>query len=90
MSEQARRFLVHWFTDHMQSLPEPLRLAQAVRLATQCRLDATAAGIPMPEIREAAGGDLIRKLLDGLDAAARLGSETPLAPEIEAVTEHIR
>jgi hypothetical protein len=89
MSERARRFLVHWFTGHLQSSPEPFRLAQAVRLATQCWKDATAGGIPLLEIREAAGGDLIRKLLDGLDTAARLDNEAPLAPEIEAFAEEV-
>ena len=73
----------------MQPLPEPFRLAQAVRLATQCREDATAAGIPLLEIRKAAGGDLIRKLLDALDTAARLDNETSLAPEIEALDEEV-
>lgn len=81
MSERARRFLINWFTDHVQSLPQPFRLGQAVRLATECRQNATAAGIPLPEIREASGGDLIRKLLDALDSAARLDNEAPLAPE---------
>jgi len=85
MSDQAHGFLIHWFTDHVQSLPEPRRLAQAVRLATQCRKDATAAGIPLAEIRTAAGGDLIRTLLDALDTAARLDNETPLSPQIEAL-----
>ena len=84
MSERAQSFLIHWVADHIQSLPESLRLAQAVRLATQCRKDATAAGIPLQEIRDAAGGDLIRKLLNALDAAARLDNDAPLAPQIEA------
>jgi hypothetical protein len=87
MSERAQGFLIDWFTDHVQSLPEALRLAQAVRLATQCRHDATAAGIPLGEIRAAAGGDLIRKLLDALDTAARVENHAPLAPEIENVAE---
>ena len=81
MSERARRFLIQWFAGHIQSLPEPFRLAQAVRLATQCRKEATAAGRPPLEIREAAGGDLIHKLLDALDTAARLDKVAPLVPE---------
>lgn len=89
MSERAHSFLIHWFTGHVQSLPEPFRLAQAVRLATQCRKDATAAGIPLLEIREAVEGDLIRKLLDALDTAARLDNEAPLAPEAEALAEEV-
>jgi hypothetical protein len=40
-----------------------------------------AAGIPPLEIREAAGGDLIHKLLDALDTAARLDKVAPLVPE---------
>jgi len=90
MSERARQFLIHWFTDHIQSLPKPFRLAQAVRLATQCRQDATAAGISPVEVRAATEGNLIRKLLDALDAAARLDNETPLVPEIETLAEEIR
>lgn len=89
MSERAQSFLIHWFAGHIQSLPEPLRLAQAVRLATRCRKDASAAGIPRQEIREVAEGDLIRKLLNALDAAARLDNDAPLAPQIEAVAEEL-
>jgi hypothetical protein len=87
MSERAQSFLTHWFASHVQSLPEPLRLGQAVRLATQCRKDASEAGIPQQEIREAAGGDLLRKLLDALEAAARRDSDAPLAPHIGAAAD---
>ena len=87
MSERAGDFLIHWLARHVQALPSVQRLAETVRLATECRRDAVAAGIPLQEIRDAAGGDLIRKILEALDTAARLSSETPLAPGIEESVE---
>jgi hypothetical protein len=87
MSDRAGDFLIHWFAQHVQALPAVQRLAEAVRLATECRQDAVAAGIDLQEIRDVAGGDLIRKILQALDTAARLGSETPLAPDIDAPLE---
>jgi hypothetical protein len=55
-----RDFLQHWFSGHVKAMPQVQRLAEAVRLATKCREDVTYAGIPLQEIRSAAGGDLIR------------------------------
>lgn len=37
--------------------------------------------IPLQEIRDAAGGDLIRKILEALDTAARHGNDAPLVPK---------
>ena len=87
MSDRAGDFLIHWLAQHVQALPAVQRLAETVRLATVCRKDAVAAGIDLQEIRDAAGGDLIRKILQALDAAARLSNETPLAPDIDLVVE---
>lgn len=87
MSSRAGDFLIHWFAQHVQALPAVQRLAEAVRLATDCRKDAVAAGIDLQEIRDVAGGDLIRKILQALDAAARLSSETPLAPDLDVPVE---
>lgn len=87
MSDRADDFLIDWFAQHVRALPPVRRLAEAVRLATSCRKDAVAAGIDLLEIRDAAGGDLIRKILEALDAAARLAEDTPLAPEIETSVE---
>jgi hypothetical protein len=87
MSDQAREFLIDWFSGHVQPLPAVRRLAEAVRLATQCRADATAAGIPLQEIRDLAGGDLILELLQALHAAARLDEDTQIAPEMKTLSE---
>jgi hypothetical protein len=87
MSDRAREFLIHWFSGNVEALPPALRLAAAVRLATECRKDAVMAGIPPHEIRSAVGGDLIRKILEALNAAARLNNEAPLAPEMDAFVE---
>lgn len=89
MSDRAGDFLIHWFTQHVRPLPAVQRLAEAVRLATDCRKDAVAAGIELQEIRDAAGGDLIRKILEAFDMAARLSSETPLAPDIDNEVETV-
>lgn len=87
MSNRAGDFLIQWFAQHVQALPAVQRLAEAVRLATDCRKDAVAAGIDLQEIRDVAGGDLIRKILQALDTAARLSSETPLAPDFDVPVE---
>jgi hypothetical protein len=87
MSDRAGDFLICWFAQHVQALPPVQRLAEAVRLATECRKDAVAAGIPLQEIRDAAGGDLIRKILEALNMPALLADVAPLAPEIEALLE---
>lgn len=87
MSDRAGDFLIHWFAQHVRALAPALRLAEAVRLTTDCRRDAVAAGIPLQEIRDVAGGDLIRKTLEALNAAAHLADEAPLAPEIDASVE---
>ena len=87
MSDQAQEFLIDWFSAHVQHLPAVRRLAEAVRLATKCRADATAAGIPLQEIRDVVGGDLILRLLEALDAAARLDEDTSLAPEMRTLIE---
>ncbi len=87
MNDRAGDFLIHWFAQHVRPLPAVQRLAEAVRLATDCRKDAMAAGIDLQDIRNIAGGDLIRKILQALDTAARISSETPLAPDVDAAAE---
>ena len=90
MSERAREFLDSWLSDHANPLPDTRRVAEAVRLATACRKDATAAGIPLQEIRNEADGDLILKMLRALDTAAHLAEEVRIAPEIETTVEDHR
>jgi hypothetical protein len=87
MSDRARLFLDDWFGKHIGPLPPVKRLAASVRMATQCRLDAVASSIPLQEIRDAVGGDLIRKILQVLDSATTLHDEVPLVPEISASAE---
>ena len=87
MSDRAGDFLIHWLTQHVQALPPVQRLAEAVRLATDCRRDAVAAGIPLQEIRDVAGGDLIRKILEALNTPVLIADVAPLAPDIEVAVE---
>jgi hypothetical protein len=87
MSDRAREFLIDWFSAHVHPLPVVRRLAEAVRLATKCRADATAADIPQQEIRDVTNGNLILKLLQALDATARLDEDTPIAPEMKTLIE---
>jgi len=87
MSVRAGDFLIHWFLQHVRPLPAVQRLAEAVRLATDCRRDAVAAGIDLQEIRDAAGGDLIRKILEALNMPALVADAAPLAPEIDVAVE---
>jgi hypothetical protein len=87
MSDRAGDFLIYWLAQHVRPLPAVQRLAEAVRLATECRKDVVAAGIPMQEIRDAAGGDLIRRILEALSTPALVADAAPLAPEIDASIE---
>jgi hypothetical protein len=87
MSDRAEDFLNDWFGRHIRPLPAVQRLAASVRLATQCRQDAVTAGIPLQEIRDAVGGDLIRKILQLLDVAADLQEEVPLASKTSVLVE---
>lgn len=81
MSNRARDFLVHWFDEHIRPLPAVKRLAASVRLATQCRLDATAAHIPLQEIRDVVDGDLIRTILEALNFVAISHDQVSLVPD---------
>jgi hypothetical protein len=85
MSDHARIFLIYWFSAHLKPLPQVRRLAEAVRLATKCRADAADVGIPLDEIRDVTDGDLILKLLQALDAVARLDGDTEIVPEMETL-----
>lgn len=88
MGNRAREFLVELLDEHLCPLPPAKRLAASVRLATQCRLDATAAHIPLQEIRDVvAGGDLIRGILAALNIVAVSHDEVPLVPEASTSVE---
>ena len=45
------------------------------------------AGIPLQEIRDEVGGDLIRKILEALDIAADLHDQFRVVPETSALVE---
>lgn len=82
MSNQARGFLNDWLVEHIKPLEPAKRVAASVRLADQCRKDATASGIPLQEIRDEVEGDLIRAILHVLDGvAADLNDQVPLVSE---------
>lgn len=87
MSDRARDFLNDWLGKHIAALPPVERVAASVRLALQCRQDATTAGIPLQEIRDAAAGDLIRKILQALDVASALQHEVSLAPDASVLVD---
>ncbi len=90
MSERAQTFLSNWLSEHTHPLPVTRRMAEAVRLATACRKDATAAGIPLQDIRDVSDGDVILKMLRALDTAAQLAEDVGIAPEIETAVEDRR
>jgi len=80
-------FLIEWFSGHVRPLPSLQRVAEAARLATDCRKDAVAAGIPLAEVRDAVGSDLIRKILEALDTVATLTDNGHLAADRAAALE---
>jgi len=84
MSDRARDFVNDWLGKHIEPLLAVERVAASVRLAAQCRKDATANGIPLQEIRDEVGGDLIRKILQALDVAAGLYDQVRLVQETSA------
>jgi hypothetical protein len=78
VSDRASHFLNDWFGKHIGPLPAVERLAASVRLTAKCRQDAITAGVPLQEVRDAVGGDLIRKILQLLDVAADLQAAAAL------------
>ncbi|MGH6671170.1 MAG: hypothetical protein ACRECV_04225 [Xanthobacteraceae bacterium] len=85
MSDRARFFLNDWLGKYIGPLPAVERVAASVRLAGQCRVDAVTAGVPLQEIRDAVGGDLIRKILELLDMAADLQDAVTLQEEVSLI-----
>lgn len=87
MTDRAGDFLNAWLGKHIGPLPAVERLAAAVRLAGKCRQDAVTAGIPLQEIRDAVGGDLIRKILQLLDIADDLQKAAVAQEEVSPVSK---
>ena len=90
MSDRARDFLSDWLCSHIEPLPPVKRVAASVRLAAQCRRDATANGIPLQEIRDAVGGDLIRTILQASDIAGDWHDQVRPFPETPALVKGSR
>jgi hypothetical protein len=70
LSDRAIEFLDRWEADHVEVMPQTLWEAAAPRLAALCQEDAARAGIPLADLQQAAGGDLVQNMLDALNAAA--------------------
>ena len=88
MSDRARDFLNDWLFGHIKPLQPHKRVAVSVRLADQCRKDATVSGIPLQEIRDEVGGDLIRAILHVLDSvAADLHDQIARVPQTSDLVE---
>lgn len=91
MSERARDYLEVWLreiTGAIGPIPPAKRLGASVRLAMQCRVGATALQIAPQEIRDAAGGDLIRRIFQALDSQTAPGV-APAITEIEMLPEAV-
>lgn len=71
MTERAREFLDRWEADHVEVVPGAQREREAILLAAACREDARRAGIAASDLERAADGDLVRSLMEALEAAAR-------------------
>jgi hypothetical protein len=68
MSDRAREFIDHWESEHVEAVPDSEKGREAERLATMCREDAIRAGVSVQDLEAAVGGDLIRNMLDALEA----------------------
>jgi hypothetical protein len=70
MSDRAVEFLDRWEADHVEVTPRNQWGREAARLAEMCREDAIRAGMSAVELQRAAKGNLIKNMLDALEAAA--------------------
>lgn len=68
---RAFDFLDRWEADHVEAVPVHRRGHEAARLAELCREDAVRAGINLYDLERVGKGDLIRNMLDALEAASR-------------------
>lgn len=69
--DRALDFLDRWEADHVEAVPIHCWGQEAVRLADLCREDAIRAGISLVDLQRAAKGNLVRYMLDALEAAGR-------------------
>jgi hypothetical protein len=68
MAERAEVFLDHWCAQVIKAMPCVHREKQAQRLVTMCIAEGKRVGISEADIREAAGGNLVRYMLAEMDA----------------------
>ena len=66
MSDPAEEFLDYWCSEHVKTVAEARKQEEADALAAACLLDAARAGIQAGDIQEAAGGDLVKYMLEKL------------------------
>jgi hypothetical protein len=69
MSDLVKKFLDQWEFEHIRLVERSDRKEQARRLALQCRVDATKAGISSEDLEAAVEGNLLGNMLQALDAA---------------------
>jgi hypothetical protein len=68
--DRAVEFLDYWESEHVEAVPARQRGQEAVRLAELCRDDAVGAGIAMVDLQRAANGNLVRNMVEALEAAS--------------------
>jgi vacuolar-type H+-ATPase subunit C/Vma6 len=69
MTGQAKAFLERWEFENIKVVASSEQADEARRLASQCREDATKAGISDRDLEAAAAGDLVDSMVSALSAA---------------------
>jgi hypothetical protein len=69
VTDQAKKFLAQWESDHITVVARSDREDQARRLALQCREEAAKTGISDEDLEAAVDGNLIGNMLQALDDA---------------------
>jgi len=70
MTDRAKEFLNHWESEHVRAVQHARKRDEAECLARECLADANRAGITEQDLEDAADGDLVRNMLEALEAAA--------------------
>ncbi len=68
--DRALEFLDRWEADHVEPVATAKLGQEAVRLAAFCREDAVRAGISTVDLQRAVKGNLVKNMLDALQAAS--------------------
>jgi hypothetical protein len=69
MSDQAKKFLAQWEFEHIKVVERSDREEEAQRLALRCQEDAAKAGIGNRDLEAVVENNLVRNMLQALDAA---------------------